>query len=115
GGMGGGAVEARISRITATVSDEETPASALEWLRESYWLKAPAGVWKRAEPSPPPERRPRRPGSLRDPVPATRRARRCGRPTGSACGARFRRCGLCPCVRQGLNGPEPPIYRWRHP
>src|SRR5262245_40070628 len=59
------ALEARISRITATVSDEETPVSALELLRESYWLKAPVGVWKRPEPSPPPKRRPRRPGSLR--------------------------------------------------
>jgi predicted DNA-binding protein (MmcQ/YjbR family) len=34
----------RYGWITATVSDEETLASALEWLRESYWLKAPAGV-----------------------------------------------------------------------
>src|SRR5262245_63850293 len=59
------ALEARISRITATVSDEETPVSALELLRESYWLKALVGVWKRPEPSPPPKRRPRRPGSLR--------------------------------------------------
>ena len=34
----------RYGWITATVSDEETLASALEWLRESYWLKAPATV-----------------------------------------------------------------------
>src|SRR3954452_22028243 len=27
---------------TATVTDEETLGAALEWLRESYWLKAPA-------------------------------------------------------------------------
>ena len=32
----------RYGWITATVSDEETLASALEWLRESYWLKCPA-------------------------------------------------------------------------
>ena len=34
----------RYGWITATVTDEETLAAALEWLRESYWLKAPAGV-----------------------------------------------------------------------
>jgi predicted DNA-binding protein (MmcQ/YjbR family) len=34
----------RYGWITATVSDEETLESALEWLRESYWLKAPADV-----------------------------------------------------------------------
>jgi hypothetical protein len=28
--------------VTTEVSDEETLESALEWLRESYWLKAPA-------------------------------------------------------------------------
>jgi len=32
----------RYGWITATVTDEATLASALEWLRESYWLKAPA-------------------------------------------------------------------------
>jgi predicted DNA-binding protein (MmcQ/YjbR family) len=32
----------RYGWITATVSDRETLAAALEWLRESYWLKAPA-------------------------------------------------------------------------
>jgi predicted DNA-binding protein (MmcQ/YjbR family) len=34
----------RYGWITATVTDEETLGAALEWLRESYWLKAPAGV-----------------------------------------------------------------------
>jgi predicted DNA-binding protein (MmcQ/YjbR family) len=34
----------RYGWITATVTDEETLRAALEWLRESYWLKAPAGV-----------------------------------------------------------------------
>jgi len=32
----------RYGWITATVSDEESLESALEWLRESYWLKCPA-------------------------------------------------------------------------
>ena len=32
----------RYGWITATISDEETLAAGLEWLRESYWLKAPA-------------------------------------------------------------------------
>jgi predicted DNA-binding protein (MmcQ/YjbR family) len=32
----------RYGWITATVTDAETLAAALEWLRESYWLKAPA-------------------------------------------------------------------------
>jgi predicted DNA-binding protein (MmcQ/YjbR family) len=32
----------RYGWITAHVTDEETLAAALEWLRESYWLKAPA-------------------------------------------------------------------------
>ncbi len=31
----------RYGWIRATVTDEETLAAALEWLRESYWLKAP--------------------------------------------------------------------------
>jgi predicted DNA-binding protein (MmcQ/YjbR family) len=31
----------RYGWVTATVTDEETLAAALEWLRESYWLKAP--------------------------------------------------------------------------
>ena len=34
----------RYGWITAAISDEETLAAALEWLRESYWLKAPADV-----------------------------------------------------------------------
>jgi predicted DNA-binding protein (MmcQ/YjbR family) len=34
----------RYGWVTATVTDEETLAAALEWLRESYWLKAPASV-----------------------------------------------------------------------
>jgi predicted DNA-binding protein (MmcQ/YjbR family) len=32
----------RYGWITAVVNDEESLASALEWLRESYWLKCPA-------------------------------------------------------------------------
>ena len=32
----------RYGWITAHVTDEETLEAALEWLRESYWLKAPA-------------------------------------------------------------------------
>lgn len=31
----------RYGWITAEVSDEESLESALDWLRESYWLKAP--------------------------------------------------------------------------
>ena len=31
----------RYGWITAHVTDEESLAAALEWLRESYWLKAP--------------------------------------------------------------------------
>lgn len=31
----------RYGWVTAEVTDEETLDSALEWLRESYWLKAP--------------------------------------------------------------------------
>jgi len=34
----------RYGWITATVTDEETLTAALEWLRESYWLKAPASL-----------------------------------------------------------------------
>ena len=34
----------RYGWITATISDEATLEPALEWLRESYWLKAPASV-----------------------------------------------------------------------
>ena len=34
----------RYGWITVEVTDDETLAVALEWLRESYWLKAPASV-----------------------------------------------------------------------
>src|SRR5215210_1544738 len=34
----------RYGWVTAQVTDEESLDSALEWLRESYWLKAPADV-----------------------------------------------------------------------
>jgi predicted DNA-binding protein (MmcQ/YjbR family) len=32
----------RYGWVTAVVSDDESLETALEWLRESYWLKAPA-------------------------------------------------------------------------
>ena len=32
----------RYGWVTVEVSDEETLENALEWLRESYWLRAPA-------------------------------------------------------------------------
>ena len=32
----------RYGWVTAEISDEETLDAALEWLRESYWLRAPA-------------------------------------------------------------------------
>lgn len=34
----------RYGWVTARVTDEATLDNALEWLRESYWLKAPAAV-----------------------------------------------------------------------
>jgi predicted DNA-binding protein (MmcQ/YjbR family) len=34
----------RYGWITATVTDAETLEAALEWLRESYWLNAPAAI-----------------------------------------------------------------------
>jgi predicted DNA-binding protein (MmcQ/YjbR family) len=34
----------RYGWVTAEVSDEESLANALEWLRESYWLNAPAAL-----------------------------------------------------------------------
>jgi predicted DNA-binding protein (MmcQ/YjbR family) len=34
----------RYGWVTAEVGDEESLENALEWLRESYWLKAPAAV-----------------------------------------------------------------------
>lgn len=32
----------RYGWVTAEIADEETLEAALEWIRESYWLKAPA-------------------------------------------------------------------------
>ncbi len=32
----------RYGWVTAEVTDEDSCEAALEWLRESYWLKAPA-------------------------------------------------------------------------
>jgi predicted DNA-binding protein (MmcQ/YjbR family) len=32
----------RYGWVTATVTDDESLENALEWLRESYWLRAPA-------------------------------------------------------------------------
>jgi predicted DNA-binding protein (MmcQ/YjbR family) len=34
----------RYGWVTAQVTDEESLDAALEWLRESYWLRAPADV-----------------------------------------------------------------------
>jgi predicted DNA-binding protein (MmcQ/YjbR family) len=34
----------RYGWVTAAVTDHETLEPALEWLRESYWLKAPAAL-----------------------------------------------------------------------
>ena len=34
----------RYGWITARITDEESLQNALEWMRESYWLKAPANV-----------------------------------------------------------------------
>ena len=34
----------RYGWVTVTVTSEESLEAALEWLRESYWLKAPADV-----------------------------------------------------------------------
>jgi predicted DNA-binding protein (MmcQ/YjbR family) len=34
----------RYGWVTAEVTDDESLENALEWLRESYWLKAPAAV-----------------------------------------------------------------------
>lgn len=39
----------RYGWITAEVTDEESLEAALEWLRESYWLKAPAHLRTAAE------------------------------------------------------------------
>jgi predicted DNA-binding protein (MmcQ/YjbR family) len=34
----------RYGWVTASVTDEESLEAALEWVRESYWLKAPADL-----------------------------------------------------------------------
>jgi predicted DNA-binding protein (MmcQ/YjbR family) len=34
----------RYGWVTADITDEETLDAALEWVRESYWLKAPANL-----------------------------------------------------------------------
>ena len=34
----------RYGWITASVTDDESLEAALEWLRESYWLRAPASL-----------------------------------------------------------------------
>jgi predicted DNA-binding protein (MmcQ/YjbR family) len=39
----------RYGWITAEVTDDESLDAALEWLRESYWLKAPARLRKAVE------------------------------------------------------------------
>jgi predicted DNA-binding protein (MmcQ/YjbR family) len=41
----------RYGWITATITDDESLEAALEWLRESYWLKAPARLRKAVEES----------------------------------------------------------------
>jgi predicted DNA-binding protein (MmcQ/YjbR family) len=39
----------RYGWITAEIADEESLENALEWLRESYWLKAPAHLKSAAQ------------------------------------------------------------------
>jgi predicted DNA-binding protein (MmcQ/YjbR family) len=39
----------RYGWVTAEVTDEESLEAALEWLRESYWLKAPAALKQAVE------------------------------------------------------------------
>ena len=39
----------RYGWVTAEVADEEALEAALEWLRESYWLRAPAELRRAAE------------------------------------------------------------------
>ena len=39
----------RYGWVTADVTDEESLEAALEWLRESYWLRAPAELRHAAE------------------------------------------------------------------
>ncbi len=41
----------RYGWVTAEVTDEESLEAALEWLRESYWLRAPAELRHAAEAS----------------------------------------------------------------
>jgi predicted DNA-binding protein (MmcQ/YjbR family) len=39
----------RYGWVTAAVTDEESLDAALEWIRESYWLKAPAHLRRAVE------------------------------------------------------------------
>jgi predicted DNA-binding protein (MmcQ/YjbR family) len=39
----------RYGWVTADVTDEESLEAALEWLRESYWLRAPAELKRAVE------------------------------------------------------------------
>jgi predicted DNA-binding protein (MmcQ/YjbR family) len=39
----------RYGWVTAAITDEESLENALEWLRESYWLRAPAELRRAAE------------------------------------------------------------------
>lgn len=39
----------RYGWVTVTVTDEETLETALDWVRESYWLRAPARLRRAAE------------------------------------------------------------------
>ena len=39
----------RYGWVTADINDAETLEAALEWVRESYWLKAPAELRRAAE------------------------------------------------------------------
>ena len=39
----------RYGWITADVTDDESLAAALEWIRESYWLRAPAELRRAVE------------------------------------------------------------------
>ena len=39
----------RYGWVTATITDDESLDAALEWLRESYWLKAPTHLKGAAE------------------------------------------------------------------
>ena len=70
----------RYGWVTATVTDADSLDAALEGLRESYWLKAPAAVREAAWPNLPEDRPGRPPASPPGPVPATPRALRFDRP-----------------------------------